>query len=66
MAACEPLYEELPGWREDTSAATRWEDLPANARGYLSRVEELLQTPLALVSVGPGRGQTIHLRELTL
>jgi adenylosuccinate synthase len=66
MAACEPVYEELPGWREDTSAATRWEDLPTNARGYLRRLEELLATPLALVSVGPGRGQTIHLRELTL
>jgi adenylosuccinate synthase len=40
--------------------------LPENTRRYLSRIEELLETPLALVSVGPGRGKTVHLRELAL
>jgi adenylosuccinate synthase len=66
MAACEPVYETWPGWRCATSGASRWEDLPENAQRYLRRVEELLETPLALVSVGPSRGQTIHLREIAL
>jgi adenylosuccinate synthase len=64
MAACEPVYEELPGWQRDTSGATTWDDLPEQARAYLRRLEALLETPLASVSVGPGRGQTVRLREL--
>ena len=55
-----PMYEELPGWNEDISACTRWEDLPANARAYFKRLEELLDVPIAVVSVGPGREQTIE------
>jgi adenylosuccinate synthase len=66
LAACEPVYEEWPGWQSVTSAATTWNELPEKARRYLSRIEELLDTPLALVSVGPGRGKTVHLRELAL
>jgi adenylosuccinate synthase len=66
MAACEPVYEEWPGWQCDTSGASRWDDLPENAQRYLRRIEELLESPLALVSVGPSRGQTIHLREIAL
>jgi adenylosuccinate synthase len=42
------------------------DELPEAARRYLHRLEELLDTPLTLISVGPGRGQTIHLRELSL
>jgi adenylosuccinate synthase len=61
MAACEPVYEELPGWQCDTSAATSWDGLPTNARAYLRRLEALLETPLASVSVGPSRGQTVRL-----
>jgi adenylosuccinate synthase len=63
---CEPVYEEWPGWQCSTVGATQWNDLPENARKYLSRIEELLETPLALISVGPGRGQTIHVRDLPL
>ena len=59
MALCEPVYEEWPGWQTSTSNATSWEDLPERARRYLSRIEELLETPIARVSVGAGRGQTI-------
>jgi adenylosuccinate synthase len=66
MSACEPVYEEWPGWQTSTKGATRWEELPEQARRYLRRIEELLETPLALVSIGPGRGQTIHVRTLSL
>jgi adenylosuccinate synthase len=66
LAACEPVYEEWPGWQTPTSDATSWDDLPEHARRYLRRIEELLDTPLALVSVGPGRGKTVHLRDLAL
>jgi adenylosuccinate synthase len=66
LAACEPIYEEWPGWKTPTAGCTSWDELPDAARRYLGRIEELLETPLALVSVGPGRGQTIHLRELSL
>ena len=64
MALCEPVYEELPGWQTSTSNATSWEELPERARRYLSRIEELLETPIARVSVGAGRGQTIARRDL--
>lgn len=63
---CEPVYEEWPGWQTSTANATTWDELPENARKYLSRIEELLETPLSLISVGPGRGQTIHVRDIPL
>jgi adenylosuccinate synthase len=66
VAACEPIYEEWPGWETSTACASRWDDLPENARRSLERLAELLETPLALVSVGPGRGETLHIRELPL
>jgi adenylosuccinate synthase len=65
FASCEPIYEELPGWLMPTRGITTWSDLPENARRYLKRIEELLETPLALVSVGPRRGETIYLHELS-
>lgn len=64
LAACEPVYEEMPGWRSDTSGITDANDLPPNARAYITRLEELLATPIVAVSVGPRRGQTIPLRPL--
>jgi adenylosuccinate synthase len=64
FASCEPIYEELPGWQTSTRGVTTWSDLPENAQLYLKRIESLLETPIALVSVGPGRGETIHLRDL--
>ena len=66
MKICEPVYEEWPGWLSDTSHAQRWEDLPENARRYLKRIEELLGTRLALVSVGASRGDTISVSPLPL
>ncbi len=59
---CEPVYEEHPGWRQDTSQVKSYEDLPANARGYLDRVKELIGTDIMLVSVGKSRKQTLIYR----
>jgi adenylosuccinate synthase len=64
FASCEPIYEELPGWQTSTHGITSWSDLPENAQLYLKRIEALLETPIVLVSVGPGRGETIHLHDL--
>jgi adenylosuccinate synthase len=61
-AEVEPIYEELPGWKESTVGVTRLEALPANARGYLRRIESLVGVPLDLISTGPERNQTIVLR----
>lgn len=61
LGACEPVYEELPGWQEDISTVRRWRDLPVAARRYLERVQELLGVPLRIVSVGSERDQVIEL-----
>ncbi len=61
VAECEPIYESLPGWNEDIRGIRRREDLPENARRYLARVEELTETPIDIISVGPGREETIVL-----
>ncbi|WP_267201192.1 adenylosuccinate synthase [Limosilactobacillus kribbianus] len=59
---CEPVYEELPGWDEDITSVKKFEDLPINAQNYLKRVSELSDTPLATVSVGADRIQTIIIK----
>ena len=59
LVRCEPVYEELPGWDEDITGAKKFEDLPINAQNYLKRVSELSESPLATVSVGADRIQTI-------
>jgi adenylosuccinate synthase len=60
MERAAPIYEELPGWRQDTSRARSWNDLPENARRYVDRIEGLVGAPVTIVSVGPGREQTIQ------
>ncbi len=57
----EPVYETLPGWTEDISAVRRFEELPKNAQEYVKRIEEWVGVPIATVSVGPGREQTMLL-----
>jgi adenylosuccinate synthase len=59
FAEIEPVYEELPGWSESTVGITRYAALPANARRYLERIEQLVGVPLDLISTGPDREQTI-------
>jgi len=59
IADAEPIYEAHPGWDGDISDCRRYEDLPANARTYIERVEALVGVPVELLSVGPDRDQTI-------
>src|SRR5690606_13556964 len=57
-----PVYETLPGWRAATSNARTIEELPAQARAYLHRIEELTGVPIWFVSVGTERGEIIRAR----
>jgi len=59
LAECEPVYETLPGWTEDITTVKEFRDLPLNAKRYVQRVEELTRVPVDIVSVGPGREETI-------
>ncbi|MDP9396708.1 MAG: adenylosuccinate synthase [Actinomycetota bacterium] len=59
-----PVYEELPGWDEDLSAARSLDDLPKNARAYVQAVEEMIGAPVSAIGVGPGRDETVQIRPL--
>jgi adenylosuccinate synthase len=59
-----PIYEELPGWDEDISAARTVEDLPKNAQAYVKALEEMSGAPMSAIGVGPGRDQTIEVNPL--
>jgi len=61
-AGIEPVYEEMPGWRESTVGVTDYEALPGNARRYLERLEALVRVPIDMISTGPDREETILLR----
>jgi adenylosuccinate synthase len=62
VAKCVPVYETLPGWADSTVGVRSLDGLPAAARAYLARLEELTGTPIAMVSTGPDRDDTILLR----
>ncbi|WP_028990731.1 adenylosuccinate synthase [Thermithiobacillus tepidarius DSM 3134] len=64
VSVCEPIYEEMPGWSESTQGVRSWDELPDNARAYLRRIEELTGFPIAMISTGPDRDETIVLRPL--
>jgi adenylosuccinate synthase len=59
---CRPVYEEMPGWQSDITAARSFAELPEKARKYVKRLEELAGCPIVLVSVGPRRDETIMLK----
>jgi adenylosuccinate synthase len=59
FAECKPVYEEHAGWQASTVGVTRLDDLPAKARDYLARIEELAGVPVDIISTGPDREQTI-------
>jgi len=59
VARCQPVYETLPGWNESTVGARSFDALPRNARDYLKRIEALCGVPIAMVSTGADRDETI-------
>lgn len=59
---CEPIYEEMPGWTENTIGTKSMDALPANAQAYIKRIEELVGKPVDMVSTGPDREETLVLR----
>jgi adenylosuccinate synthase len=61
-ARCEPVVEMMPGWSESTAGAKRYDSLPANAKAYVRRIEELVGVPVDILSTGPDRNETIVLR----
>jgi adenylosuccinate synthase len=62
LAICEPIYEEHPGWQESTVGVKSFEKLPKNAQSYLRRLESLVGAPVAIISTGPDREETIVLK----
>ncbi|WP_333844324.1 adenylosuccinate synthetase, partial [Pelomicrobium sp.] len=62
LAECEPIYEEVPGWKESTVGLKRLEELPKAARNYLARIEAICGVPVDIISTGPEREETIVLR----
>jgi len=62
MQGAEPVYEQMSGWDAPLDKVSRFSDLPANAQKYVRRIEEIIRTEIILVSVGPGREQTILLK----
>ncbi|MCF0147822.1 MAG: adenylosuccinate synthase [Clostridium sp.] len=60
LAKCEPIYEEFEGWGEEVAEARSYEELPENAKKYLTRIEELTGTKISIIGVGPRRDQTIR------
>lgn len=61
-AACEPIYMEMPGWRESTLGIREYHALPQAAKAYISKIEEVTDTPVDIISTGPDRSQTIVLK----
>ena len=59
LEQCEPIYEEMEGWKVPTTGVRRFDDLPPQARAYVERVTELSRVPISLISVGPERESTI-------
>jgi adenylosuccinate synthase len=62
MQSAEPVLEEMEGWDQSLTGVRKFSDLPANAQTYVRRIEEILETEVILVSVGPGREQTVMLK----
>jgi adenylosuccinate synthase len=63
LSACEPVYETLAGWTSPTAGARSFEDLPAQARAYIARLEEITGVPAAIISTGSAREDTIMRRD---
>jgi adenylosuccinate synthase len=64
MAQCKPIYKEMPGWEEDITQARQVDQLPENAQAYIRAIEEMSGIPVSIISVGPGREETIIVQDL--
>ena len=64
FARAVPVYETFPGWTEDISAARTLADLPRNARDYVTALERMITAPISVIGVGPGRDETVVVRDL--
>jgi adenylosuccinate synthase len=62
LAKCEPIYEDMPGWKDSTVGVKSYDALPAAAKNYLKRMEEICGVPIDIISTGPDRDETIVLR----
>ena len=61
LKKCEPIYEEMPGWKESTVGIKEFDRLPSNAKSYIKKIEYLLKTPIQIISTGPKRDEIIVL-----
>jgi adenylosuccinate synthase len=64
LAKVEPVYKNLPGWQSSTAGIRDWSKLPHKAQEYLKFLSDYLGVPLGMISTGPGRDETIHMKEL--
>jgi len=64
FAQCEPIYLDVPGWKETTQGATELNKLPANARHYLELIEKIVEVPIDILSTGPDRTETVMIRDI--
>ncbi len=64
LSRCEPIYDELPGWKQPTAHLRNYDDLPAEAKSYIRHLERLVGCPMNLISVGPHRDETICVRPI--
>lgn len=64
LEKAKPIYEEFPGWEEDISVMKTYDELPENCKRYLQRIEELTNTRISMISVGPERNCNIYVHEM--
>jgi adenylosuccinate synthase len=64
LAGCAPIYEEMPGWTTPTRGVQQFDKLPAEARAYIARLEDVAGVPAAIVSTGSDREETILRKDL--
>lgn len=63
VVACEPIYETMPGWAQSTAGIKTYAELPENAKKYLKHIEEIIETPIDIISTGPDRVETILIND---
>ncbi len=64
VVSCEPIYETMPGWMDSTAGITEYAKLPQNAKNYLKRIEQIVETPIDIISTGPDRTETILINSM--